>query len=525
MKHLATLLVSLGAAAGLGCQGKGQLVPVPAERAPVRGDLSSDYLVPPPEVYENAPKGVLENHGGPHVLYVNFDGAALRGGSSCSNSQQNCSFIVQCAGTSNYPAYSGSNRQQVLQLLGSWLAPYNVQMVTERPASGNYTMAMVGGSTSAVCYENGEAAGVAPLECQPFTSSGASNHIVFAFSEVVGNDTLGVAATIAQEAAHAWGLEHTNNPNDALYPYLTDRTDGFLDMDMGVVGNGGGNRAQCTGMTTQNSHRMMLAALGPSGPDTAPPTVRFAEPQDGAQVSPTFLVRIEAMDNFGAPRVELIVDEGQPGEMRATGMAPPYQWNVTNFAAGAHTFKAVATDGVNMQAIAQITVTVVAQGGGGQGGGAAGSGMAGSGMAGSGGGQAGGGGEGGGEGGGQAGGGQAGAGGQGGGGGSMPDDVGNDCERSSECASRICAKQPGQDVGVCTADCAVDDDCGADLVCLDFEGASAGKGLCLPDNFLEGESKKASCAVAAGAGRDADLGLVLLAFGALALVLRRRGVR
>src|ERR1043166_8661413 len=48
----------------------------------------------------------------PHVLYLNFDGATLRGG-NCNNSATNCSFIVNGA-TYNFPAYTNDFRKPMI---------------------------------------------------------------------------------------------------------------------------------------------------------------------------------------------------------------------------------------------------------------------------------------------------------------------------------------------------------------------------------------------------------------------------
>ena len=502
------VLTTLGLLAVMGCEGRGTIVQAPPEKVVAETPARGMYVLPPEGLVTEAaasPKS-RANAAGAHVLFINFDGAPLRSG-QCSNSVQNCSFIVECAGTAMYPAYSGNNRQQVVDMVKGWLSAYNVTVVTERPASGDYTMCMVGGTPNSVCNQQAAAAGaagVAPLDCNNMLGE---NDVVFAFTDVVQNDTLAVAATIAQESAHGWGLEHTNEMTDVMYPYLTSVTNGFLDRSMPIVAAPGDNGSRCRpGQATQNSHQLMLTALGAGGPDTQPPAVHFTSPMNGATVQPTFTLQVMATDNQTLTKVELIADPGTSGEQHAMATAPPFQWMVTNYASGAHTFKVIATDAASLTAEDQIMITVA----GGSGGGQAGSGTAGTG--GSGGGAAGGG-----TGGTSGGGGRSGGGGPVTGGESM--DLGNPCMGDGQCDTRRCILPAGGTMGFCSVSCAADTDCGANesITCI----KAGGTGLCTPNGFnVDGTKKPAAeggCAAANGQATFAPLALL-----ALALFGRRR---
>lgn len=460
------VLTTLGVLAVMGCDG-GTIVQAPPERVMSETPARGMFVLPPEGLVSEAaarPKSRI-NAAGVHILYVNFDGASLRGG-QCSSSLQNCSFIVECSGQASYPAYSGNNRQQVVDLVKRWLAPYNVQVVTDRPASGDYTMCMVGGTPNSVCNSQAAAAGaagVAPLDC---ANRLGENDVVFAFTDVVQNETLAVAATIAQETAHGWGLEHTDEMTDVMYPYLTSVTNGFLDRPMPIVAAPGDNGSRCRpGMTTQNSHQLMLTNLGGGGPDTQPPTVHFTSPMNGATVQPSFVVQVMASDNQTLAKVELITDPGTGGERRVMATAPPFQWMITNYAPGAHTFKIIATDAANLTAEDQITFTVA--------GGAAGGGTGGSG--------------------GSAGGGGGAAGRSGGGGpvtGGESMDLGHDCMSDGQCDTHRCIKPAMGNTGFCSVSCMADSDCGAGggITCV----KAGGTGLCTPSGFNADGTKKAA---------------------------------
>lgn len=92
--------------------------------------------------------------------------------------------------------------------------------------------------------------------------------------------------------------------------------------------------------------------------DTTPPTVSFTAPGEGATVSGQVPVSIDATDNFGVARVELLVD----GTSVSQATAPPYNfsWDASQVAAGSHTLTAKAVDGAGNEGSATRTVTVEA---------------------------------------------------------------------------------------------------------------------------------------------------------------------
>jgi MYXO-CTERM domain-containing protein len=228
------------------------------------GSLSSDFIPIPPDVPRIRPQTetVVAACAAPIVLFVNFDGATLTGGTQCSNSAQGqgCSFIVAQASV-NYPAFAGTatQKQQILTLVTQYFAPFNVQIVTTRPTAGAYEMSMVGGSPQVIGLGAG-AAGVAPLDC------GNTNayDISFAFSDVTQNNPHDVATTIAQEAAHGFGLGHVNNNTDIMYPALSPTSDSFHNQTFPIYDIGGGPSSDCTGTGQQNDVTLLNANVGPS---------------------------------------------------------------------------------------------------------------------------------------------------------------------------------------------------------------------------------------------------------------------
>ncbi len=407
----------------------------------------------------------------PQLLYVNFEGATLAGGGT--NATSNRSALIDCSGTVNYPAYTGTaeQRQQTLDLLKKYYRPYDITIVTTKPTSGSYSMIMMGGHSSAICFNSGgvgEALGVAPATCDVLP-----NAITFAFTEAANNDPFDVATTIAQEHTHSFGLEHTTDMRDMLYPFATQMVLGFLDLDMpvanvnyqtGVVTNG---RSFCTGSGTQNSHRRMLEVTGPGAPDTMAPTVKISYPTDGLSgfhSDRDVSVRLSVDDDWPMNFIKstnLIVDEGTPAEMRSMDDMAPYTF-IGRFAPGMHTLKATAVDSgnnVGTSTVVHFTVSEMGAGGAGMmGTGGAGAGAGGSagsaGSAGRAGGTAGTG-------------GNAGAGGNaggGGGGGGTTDAYGQDCH--SDRPGCTCVGNEGNQVGVCSKNCTTASQCGLGWKCL-----------------------------------------------------------
>jgi poly(hydroxyalkanoate) depolymerase family esterase len=107
-----------------------------------------------------------------------------------------------------------------------------------------------------------------------------------------------------------------------------------------------------------------LTGNGPSPGDPTPPQVSLTSPAAGATVSGTITATMDASDNVGVARVELLVD----GNVVGTDSAAPYAiaLDTRTLANGGHTLGARAFDAAGNQATAATrTVTVQNSGGGG----------------------------------------------------------------------------------------------------------------------------------------------------------------
>ena len=289
-----------------------------------------------------------------HVLYLDFDGATVVRGPACSSSADLCSSVVKCeSGRAVVPPFSGTpaERAGITTLVRQYYAPFAIDIVDEKPASGSHTTCVVGGQPGDICFE-GRAAGVAPLDCN---DANGDVDIVFAFSDASRNDPHLTAVAIAQETAHSLGLEHTTLITDIMYPYLSGVETGFLDSEMGIE-RSFGCRAD-----SQNSFLALEQVLGPSpsrAVDVTPPTIRFLTPEEGRfGYAQLVAVRFEASDDRGVRTVELRIDEGTPGAQSLQSTRAPFELDVM-LTLGKHRLQAIASDGAGNSGSAEVTIGV-----------------------------------------------------------------------------------------------------------------------------------------------------------------------
>jgi hypothetical protein len=194
------------------------------------------------------------------VLYLNFsDGTEDIVRADTDDAALNRSIMGSVTG---YPAFAWpgmdteeARRQLVHELteqINDVFRPYDIIVTTSRPAAGRYTMVMIGGSPSLFAMDP-RVAGVAYMDCENRQDA----NVVFAFPTPLGGSLHGLFSTIAQEAAHAFGLQHSSDPNDIMYPRVDLAQRGFIDRESVVAS------PKFCGADTQNSHRRLLALLGP----------------------------------------------------------------------------------------------------------------------------------------------------------------------------------------------------------------------------------------------------------------------
>ena len=175
---------------------------------------------------------------------------------------------------------------QVVTCVRATYAPYDVEVVTQRPAAGRYVRVLIGGEAAALDLA-GNTLGVAPLTSD---CSAQASAIAFAFANAhqPGPDqALEICATAAHEAGHIYGLDHEFECRDPMTYLIGCGTKLFLNKTVACGEFDGARPCKCS--ATQSSFRILTAALG-AGPTPPGPTLELISPRDGASVAATFSV-------------------------------------------------------------------------------------------------------------------------------------------------------------------------------------------------------------------------------------------
>ena len=224
----------------------------------------------------------------PGILYIEMNGVTLTpncGNGDVANAALNCSPLVD--GETSFPPYGSADQQaSMFQTLQNYYGDFNLVMSTSRPPEWvPYTMAVIGG-TAGNAGQPGGTCGVANVACDGLKR----NHVSLSFPQSCPGN---VAEIAAQETAHNWGLEHTNNSNDLMYPFVTGGG-AFLDQCMAISHATGDGITQCgyihelyCGEEQQNSYEELMGVFGPREADNVPPEIVSVFPEDGAVFATT----------------------------------------------------------------------------------------------------------------------------------------------------------------------------------------------------------------------------------------------
>ena len=251
------------------------------------------------------------------IMYVAMEGVTLKpncGNGDSANAALNCSPLVDQE--TNFPAMSGGGNQAALfQQLAAYYEPFNVVMTTTRPPDYlPYTMAVVGGSAGLAGQQG--ACGVANVACDGLKR----NHVSLTFPQSCG----GSAGTAAQETAHNWGLEHTDNGGDLMFPFNDGSIQSFVDQCMNISHATGDGITQCSyiheeycpqgGGEQQNSFAELMGVFGPRQADDSPPQITSIQPANGSvfNTSDDITITASISENSGMVGVKWTWLEGNP---------------------------------------------------------------------------------------------------------------------------------------------------------------------------------------------------------------------
>jgi len=236
-------------------------------------------------------------------------------------------------------------------------SPYNVQVITDDPGAVPHHEAVMAGRGSEMSLPQG-VLGIAPLDattCEP-----KDNVISFAFANDHGGLTdedkaINLCWTVAQESAHAYGLDHEFDCRDPM-TYIPGCGQKFFRNELIHCGRNVEEQCICGG-ALQNSHARLLGGHG-AGTPPAPPTVSIAYPTDGAIITGSTSVLVNATDRRGIGKVELYVNDWlwnqQVGRPSATTYQLPIPAQVPD---GIMDLRVRACNDLDVCAEAEITVT------------------------------------------------------------------------------------------------------------------------------------------------------------------------
>jgi hypothetical protein len=136
-------------------------------------------------------------------------------------------------------------------------APFAVEVTDQPPPTREFLRVVVGGRPTDIGESERGIAGLAP-----FNGGVVPRAIVFSFAATQGHRPRAVCETIASEIAHAYGLDHEYLCSDVMSYLPPCGKRRFIDRDARC---GEGQARTCaSGGPTQNSHRKLLAVLGPA---------------------------------------------------------------------------------------------------------------------------------------------------------------------------------------------------------------------------------------------------------------------
>ncbi len=295
-----------------------------------------------PDGIQPTPQGI-----GLRTVYLNFGGVTLQASANgpddaTSNTTWMIKDVVGTNGSLTIPPFnwndlgslSNAPSQQAiidytLAELRSYHNPYNVAFTTTRPTSGTYHMVVFGGTCQGVVGSS--CAGIAPLDCDDFSPS----NIVFAFPG--GLRAVDLAPTAAQELAHAFGLSHTLDNTDIMYPQIQ----GTLPDGYGAGSIPQDDQGPCGNASFQDSHAKLLSLVGSQGEDGTVPSVLITSPERNTVVSVGTPIVATILDDSPIVKVELLINNTVMGSKSS----PPFNFSIpANAPLGEASIELKATD-------------------------------------------------------------------------------------------------------------------------------------------------------------------------------------
>lgn len=210
------------------------------------------------------------------------------------------------------------NWAKIRDCLEADFKPFNVRLTEERPASGPYIEAVIGGNGTELGYSLSQ--GLLGITSTDDFCNVYDQGITFNFAvshEGIPQQDLELCATIAHEAGHALSLEHEILDKDLMsYVPVADSPSKAFVNQVSQCGTDAQHTNGCScpmiGSGT-NSGSRLASNVGARPTDGTAPTLTVKQPADGATVAPEFKVIAQASDTSGMADVIVLVDGLEAG--------------------------------------------------------------------------------------------------------------------------------------------------------------------------------------------------------------------
>jgi uncharacterized protein (TIGR03382 family) len=230
------------------------------------------------------------------------------------NSSNNRSSIAQ--GTLSAWSYGDAKWNQLVECVEEIMAPFDIDVTDVDPGQTEHMEALVAGLASQF-GESNQILGFAPGGCGYIPRSMSFTFANNSYYASGGGDIDELCATVGQEIAHTWGLDHEMLASDPM-TYLQYNGRRHFQNQAAPCGEYQNRSCNCGG-STQNSYNEILAIFGSAEP--TPPNITITQPANGAQVAPGFPVHAEADEAL--LRAELLINN----QVVQTITSPPYTFN------------------------------------------------------------------------------------------------------------------------------------------------------------------------------------------------------